>query len=260
MDFKIHSHGDQALAASHAKRVTEYAAKYLSTHDEDAAEALEDLYGKTEAYYRERYSDYAGVLASHAHILALWNINEHFRPDAARAYAHTAERCYREYMDSESARGNLNLKQTLKAYFENARLICGYLDYNDDDLQGAMRWVQDIAATGNATVIALGATILLRQAVEEGRDSFMPAFKMFQQMDEMFTEPTRQLFEEDIIRAAYGFYELCYTHGVYDPAHPVPFDPGRAVRILTRARDLLRSPEQRAWMQEDIDEAKSKMV
>lgn len=247
-------------AEKHATQIFALAGRYLSKHSEDAIKELETLYDQTWEYYKMKCSAYDGVMAVHAHILALWNINEHFNLSLALAYSHLAEECYQKFLKSETiSRMSAEEQQTFRMYLKNTWLICAYVDYCNDDFYGSQRWLQNIGyeRTGVA-VVALMASIIFRLTMDEGRENFLGPFHMFQTMDQMFTQPVLHQFEEDIIRTAYGFYELYYTHGVCDSAESVPYNPELAVRILTRAYSLFTDPQQKEWMQVNINDARKK--
>lgn len=254
--MKEYSSPLEVQAAQHARRVLDLADKYLTGHSEEAAEELEALYSQTMEYNQKHCNAYEGVLATHAHMLALWNVNEHFRPSEAYTYARTAEEVFREYLDSETVRSDPSQQQTVMVYLQNVWLICAYCDYSNDELSGAREWLRKIPID-RATVadLALMATVLLRLTMEEGANEFYTAFAGFRMMDERFTEPPRHLFEEDIIRAAYGFYYLYYTHDVRDSQGDIPYDPSRAVAILTRAYPLFTDAQQKEFMQKNIEAA-----
>lgn len=248
-------------AEEYAKQVMELAGKYLSEHSEKAAETLEGLYSKTICYYQKQCKAFDGVLAIHAHILALWNVNEHFRPSEAYTYASAADACFTEYLASEVMQNDLPQQQSIRGMLQNVWLICAYCDYSKEELSSARAWLNKIPADrATAADIALMATILLRLTMEKGVDEFLAAYALFHRMDEMFTETPLQLFEEDIIRTAYGFYALYYTHDVRDSQVQVPYDPDRAVAILMRAYPLFTDPQQREYMQENINMARKHLA
>ena len=251
----------EAQAAQHGRQVTELAGKYLSERSEEAAETLETLYSKTTEYYQQHFSAYEGVLATHAHILALWNVNERFRPSEAYIYARAAEEAFREYLNSEAVRSDPAQQQAAIVFLQNVWLICAYCDYSNEELSGAREWLRRIPANRATTAdLALTATVLLRLTMEEGINEFYTAFSAFQMMDERFTKPALYLFEEDIIRTAYGFYYLYYTHGVRDTQGTIPYEPSRAVAILTRAYPLFTDAQQKEFMQKNIDAAMKKLL
>ena len=251
----------EAQAAQHTRQVTELAGKYLSEHSEEAAEALESLYSKTMEYYQQHCNAYEGVLATHAHILALWNVNEYFCPSEAYVYARASEQAFREYLNSEAVRRDPAQQQTAMTFLQNVWLICAYCDYSNDELWGAWEWLKKIPAErASVTDLALTATVLLRLTMEKGINEFYTAFTSFQMMDERFTKPPLQLFEEDIIRTAYGFYYMYYTHDVRDSQGNIPYDPSRAVAILTRAYPLFTDSQQKEFMQKNIDSAMKKLL
>lgn len=244
----------EAQAQQHTRRVTDLAGQYLSSHSEAVAEALEGLYSKTMEYYQQRCDGYAGVLATHAHMLALWNVNEHFRPGDAYVYARVAQDCYKEFLDD--ARNNtVQAQESIKVHLRNVWLICAYIEYNNENMHGALDWMRNVQEGAGVADLALTATIFFRLTMDEGMDGFMNAFNMFKMMDQAFTEPLPQPFEEDILRTAYGFYELYYTHSVCDEQESVPYNPALAVGILTRAYGLFHDPQQKEWMQANIDSA-----
>lgn len=247
-------------AEKHAAEVFHLADRYLREHSEDAAQKLKDLYDQTWDYYKQGCAAYDGVMALHAHVLALWNVNEHFNLSLAFAYSHLAEECYRKFLDSEAVSALAEVDQRVyRLYLKHVRLICAYVDYSNDDLYGAQRWLQTIGFENlEVAAVALMAAVLFRMTMDEGREDFLAPFNMFRAMDQMFVKPVRYLFEEDILRTAYGFYELYYTHGVCDPAESVPYHPELAAQILTRAYALFTDPQQKEWMLDNINDAQGK--
>lgn len=243
-------------AEKHAKRIFELAGKYLSAHSEEAAKELETLYTQTSDYHEKKCDAYEGVMAVHAHILALWNVNEHFNLNLAFAYSHLAEECYQKFLISEMPASE---QQTFRMYLRNVWLLCAYVDYCNDNFYSSQEWLQKLHADqASAADIALTASVLFRLTMEEGVDGFKNAFLLFQEMDRRFTKTPLHAFEEDILRTAYGFYELYYTHGVYNEQYPIPYNPGLAVQILSRAYPLFTDPQQKEWMQVNINDAKEK--
>lgn len=246
----------QVQAQRHASRVMELAGQYLQTGSEQASEELVDLYEVTDGFYKQQIDGYEGVKAIHAHILALRYVNEAYNPSKALAYAHIAELGYTECLRTLSPEE----QKTTQLYLYQVWQILAYVDYVNDNLHGARQWiakipVQEIGASG----IALIATVLFRLACEEGRNELFPrAFDLFQGMDKVFTEPARYPFEEDILRSAYSFYEMYYGDINIGQQVSVTYDPNRSVAILMRAWNLLKDPQQKAWLKEDIDKALEK--
>lgn len=250
----------QRQAEQHAERILALTDRYFTHHSEEAAQQLQALYHRTGDYYRQGFPAYEGVLALHTHVLALWNVNEHFRLSLALVYARQAEACYQEFLHSGAVSALMETDRRVYClYLKHVRLICAYVDYCNDDLYGAQQWLAKIGSENpDLPMVALTAAVLFRLTMEEGREDFLAPFWMFRAMDEMFTKPLRHPFEEDILRTAYGFYELYYTHSVCDPAQSVPYDPALAVRILTRAYVLFTDPQQKEWMLDNIHDAQQK--
>ena len=246
----------QAQAEQHAARVMELAGQYLKTGSEQASEELVDLYETTEEYCAKKVADYEGVKAIHAHMLALRYVNEAYNPSKALAYAHIAELAYTAYLPVLPA----EQQKTTQVYLYQVWQILAYVDYVNDDLHGAYQWLKKIPPEAfDLSKVALSATVLFRLAYEEGQNErFSHAFKLFLAMDQMFTEPVRYPFEEDILRSAYSLYEMYYGDKNVGQQVSVAYDPNRSVAILTRARDLLKDSQQKAWLQEDIDKALAK--
>ncbi len=247
-------------AEEHAGRIFALADRYMLRHSEAAAEELKALYDQTADYCRQGCAAYDGVMALHAHVLALWNVNGHFDRSLAFAYAHQAEESYQKFLDSDAVSAMMEVDQRVyRMYLKNVRLICAYVDYCSGDLYGAQQWLQKIGVENpEVSAVALMASVLFRLTMDEGREDFLAPFELFRAMDQMFVQPLRHPFEEDILRTAYGFYELYYTHGVCDPARSVPYDPAQAVRILTRACALFADARKKEWMLDKINEAKGK--
>lgn len=245
-------------AERHAGRIFVLAGRCFSKHSAEAARELERLYHQTWDYYRQGCIAYDGVMGIHAHALALWNVNGHSESGPASAQAHLAEGCYCRFLNSEAVSAMpATERQGYCAYLKNVRLICAYVDYCNDDLYGSRNWLQTIGFENmEAPEVALMAAVLFRLTMEEDRKDFLAPFHLFCKMDKMFTKPVAHLFEEKILCTAYGFYGLYYTHGICDPEKSVPYDPGLAVRILTRSCALFVSPRQKERMQEAIDGAK----
>lgn len=247
-----------AQAAQHARRVMELASAYFRTWSEAASEALVDLYPQTSAYRENGCAGYEGVLAIHAHILALRYVNEAYNPSKAFAFSRLAEQCYRDYLQSDALRTRPSAeRETAQRYLEHVWLLCAYVDYVQDNLPGAGDWLMKIPLERvGVSGVALLACVQFRMLCEEGRDAFFQtAFALFQKMDEWFQAPVPYLFEEDILRTAYGFYEMYYTHGVVNPQLAVPYDPARAAAMLRRAEALLTDAQQKAWMRQMAQQA-----
>lgn len=247
----------------HTRLVMELAGKYMSEHSESAAKQLSGLYPQTLVYYGQFSStdpSFHGVVAIHAHMLALWNINEHFRPNEAQTYALVAQECYKKAIDASP-----ELPKETLLYLEQVQLICAYIDYYNDNFQGALNWLKDVdIANTTATVLALAATALFRLSAEEGANAFQTAYDLFGRMDRQFRATPHFSFEEDILRAGYGFYEMYFTHPrENDNGDPFPFaphDPAKALEILTRACSLLTVEAQIGYMREDIESVEKKLM
>lgn len=262
-----------AAVEAHTKQVMELAGAYMHTPSEATGQALMDLYAQTvenHQKYSAASSAYQALLATHAYILALWNVNEHFRPDDAFTYASTAVDCWKKYMDSESflhsedLRRDPSLLPKTQAFLEHAQLICAYICYYRDDFHGALGWLQDVdIKRTTATTLALAATVLFRLSAEENMGAFKTAYDLFVSMDRQFTQTPHFPFEEDILRAGYGFYSMYFTLPREDilgnPFPYVAYNPAQSIRILTRAYSLLTVEQQKQFLQEDIDAAKKRL-
>ena len=53
---------------------------------------------------------------------------------------------------------------------------------------------------------------------------------------------------------------MYYTHDVRDSQGNIPYDPSRAVAILTRAYPLFTDSQQKEFMQKNIDSAMKKLL
>ena len=249
-----------AQAARHTRRVLELSSQYLRGHSEAACETLETLWAQTQTYYDNRCDAYAGVLAAHAHTLALWHVNEAYNPEKAISLASLAAERYTEYQQSDTVRAQSeDERRTLQLYLWQTQLICAYAHSMRDNMFDALEWLQKIPAErGGAVYFALLGTVQFSVLRDYHYDPYFPsALALFQLMDQNLPSSVRHVYEEDILRSAYGFYTLYYTHGVKNSQYPVPHDPLYALHLLRRVQPVLSDEQQKTWLQETIDTLQS---
>lgn len=245
-----------AQAAQHARRVLDLSSQYLRNRSETACETLDTLLALTQTYYDNRCDAYAGVLAIHAHMLALWHVNEAYNPEKAVALASLAAERFEEHLQSDALRAQPEAeRQTMQQYLWHAQLICAYAHSMQNNLFDALEWLQKIPeGRGGSIYLALLGTVQFSLLCDQHYDPYFPsALGLFQLMDQNLPQSVRYVFEEDILRSAYGYYTLYYTHGVENPQYPVPHDPQYALYLLRRVQQVLTDEQQKAWMQETID-------
>ena len=242
-------------AEKHGQQVMELAGAYFREQSPEAGRELETLFSATESYADQHCPGYEGILAIHTHVLALHYVNESYNPSLALAYSRMAELNYTAYLRGLNGRE----RETALLYQYQVWVICAYVAYDGDDFRGALEWLKKLPSSRFGTAeLGLAALAQLRMACEQGEEALLrPAFEMLQAMDGLFREPLRYLFEEDIVRAAYSFYEMFFTRGIVHPELPVPYAPDRAASMLIRAKDLLKDSQQREWLQRDIDKLKA---
>lgn len=234
--------------SEYTKYILNCATQYLHSRSEKHSLALVDLYPRTEALAKTK-PIHKFTLAIHAHNLALRYVESPFRPTEAAKYAKVADESYAE-AEASTPMENLNV------YKNQVKIIRAYCARQADEFDEARRLMADVGVSGIG--MALIATIFVNLAHEEDRVYFRPAFELFEKMDAMINEPVKWKFEEDILRAAYNFYYLYYTHQMKDPEDPdvAPKDINKALDLLYKIRALLTDPEQIEWVDEDIAQCK----
>lgn len=243
-------------ATQHARRVFDLSSQYLRNRSEAACETLDQLLTLTQTYYDNKCDAYAGVLAIHAHMLALWHVNEAYNPEKAMALASLAAERYEEHLQSDTVRAQSEAEhQTMQQYLWQTQLICAYAHSMRDNMFDALEWLQKIPdGRGGAVYLALLGTVQFSLLRDYHYDPYFPsALALFQLMDQNLQPSVRYVFEEDILRSAYGYYTLYYTHGVENPQYPVPHDPQYALYLLRRVQPVLTDEQQKTWLQETID-------
>lgn len=239
----------------HAKRVSELINQYLCTHSTQAMEELANLYDTTLSYSKQ-CKDFCSVVATHAHMLALHHIEDQYKPDTALGYSIKSNLYYDKYIEEMKNRGESTAG--FQAWIDQIKLIQAYCHYQTNAFQIAVNLLLD---TTSPCAMALAGSALVRIAVEQNAEMAYPAYKLLVKMDENL-QPPSWIFEEDIYRMAYGNLSMFYTYDIKitsNGKNHIPYNIPKALEVLYRIAPLLKDPQQKEWIEEDIQKCRAKL-
>lgn len=237
----------------HAKRVSELINQYLITRSPQAAKELEKLYDATLSY-SDQYEDFCSVVATHAHMLALYHIEDDYSPVASLGYSVKSDMYYEKYAKMQISRGESIAG--FQTWIDQIKLIQAYGYYQIDAFEMAVKLLLD---TTSSCAMGLAGSAMVRIAVAQNADMAYPAFTLLNKMNENL-QPPSWIFEEDIYRMAYGNLCMFYTHGIKIAGdNRIPYDICKALEVLYKIKPLLKDPQQKQWIEEDIQSCKAKL-
>lgn len=233
----------------YSKMIQSYVEAYIKTGDVEAIKKLEELKETTDRYVVNEIHDVRGaqgLLALHHWPLAVYYVEEEYRPQTAYEHATISEKAFERFNAGEPT----DAKEGWKEVMTHIRAYCAL---QNDEFENTISILKDCPA-GTLT-LALAGSALTRLAYEVNPACAYPAFHTLRQMDQHMKAPIETKYKEDIFRAAYGFLTLLYTDAkdAFPEEPRIPHSAQKALEFSYKIYSMLKDEQQKEWAMEDIE-------
>ncbi|MBQ9941917.1 MAG: hypothetical protein IJP03_02800 [Christensenellaceae bacterium] len=239
---------------AHFQKVLALCSAYLQKKDAAAAVQVEQLLPDTlrlfEVYTGDT-SSITGLLATQHCVLALYNVENLFRPQRAIDHAGRAALGYTSFLKAKGDSISPEEKKNNAAWRDCMTLVKAYCLYQQQDFDGMLALLKSVPASALST--ALAGSALCRIALTKDASAAWPAYSTLFNMDRLLQgpDPIDWKYKEDIFRTAYGMLSMLYAKGVPGEDR-IPRDIHKALACSYKVHSLLTDKQQKAWVMEDI--------